>query len=106
MSQDRESGPVGSHVSINKLIWRYGQYRFEPCLFPLRGALMCQSATRCNKIKYDTKTEALIVKANCEMKLNFYNSWKRRECREYYCEECQAWHLTSQKKQETKMENK
>lgn len=47
----------------------------------------------CNKIKYKDKLSAMFALSQCK------NGKKgnRRECRFYFCNECNAYHLTSKK---------
>jgi molybdenum cofactor biosynthesis enzyme MoaA len=51
----------------------------------------------CKKIPFETEEEA---RAQLEkiVLMNDYRSWKRvSPCRHYFCESCQAYHLTSNK---------
>jgi hypothetical protein len=50
---------------------------------------------KCKKRKL-TKFEAMLCIANSEMINKFKKGHtKRRECRYYYCKECNAYHVTS-----------
>ena len=50
----------------------------------------------CNKKKF-TKVEAMMRIANAEVEYKKRKGRsKRRECRYYWCNECKAFHLTSQ----------
>lgn len=50
---------------------------------------------RCNKKKM-TKFEAMLYLANSDLKYKQSKGrTKRRECRYYYCKQCNAYHLTS-----------
>ena len=52
--------------------------------------------TKCTKKKF-TKLEAMMYIAQAEMQYKKRKGRsKRRECRYYYCEECNTYHLTSQ----------
>ena len=51
--------------------------------------------TKCNKKKF-TKLEAMMYIAQAEMQnKKRKGKSKRRECRYYYCKECNAYHMTS-----------
>lgn len=47
----------------------------------------------CSKVQYETESEALLFLDRIQR----MKTAKRRECGVYFCEQCQAWHLTSQK---------
>lgn len=44
----------------------------------------------CNKLSFTKKQSELAIK-----KAKKSSKQYRKECRNYYCEECNAWHLTS-----------
>lgn len=50
---------------------------------------------RCTKRKF-SKFEAMLVLVQAEMRYKKKNGKsKRKECRYYYCKQCNAYHLTS-----------
>ena len=49
----------------------------------------------CKKIKYKDKLSAMFALSQTKRVGNFKG--KRNECRSYYCNECNAYHLTSKK---------
>ena len=52
--------------------------------------------TKCTKKKF-TKLEAMMYISQAEMQYKQRKGRsRRRECRYYYCKECNAYHLTSQ----------
>ena len=54
-----------------------------------------KNMSRCDKIKF-SKFEAMLVLAQAEIRFKKKKGkGKRRECRYYYCKECNAYHLTS-----------
>lgn len=58
-----------------------------------------ESSKRCGKVRYRTKLAAR--KAMKELNLNnkFTETVKRKMTETYYCEPCEAWHLTTKSKQ-------
>lgn len=54
----------------------------------------------CHKKKYD-KIGAMLALSSCQKSERFGNH-NRQETRFYYCDECKAYHLTSQKKRRIK----
>lgn len=53
---------------------------------------------KCNKKKF-TKFEAMLYLAQASMNYKKRKGRsKRRECRYYYCKQCNAYHLTSKEK--------
>lgn len=52
----------------------------------------------CHKEKFSTKIEADKIIALYSIKQKKNKTTHRKESRSYFCEECQAWHLTSKEK--------
>ena len=52
----------------------------------------------CHKEKFNSKIEADKIIALYSIKQKKNKTTHRKESRSYFCEECQAWHLTSKEK--------
>lgn len=51
----------------------------------------------CKKIRFKTEIDAEIALYETSRRRDWFNKWKRQECRHYFCNKCKGWHLTSKK---------
>lgn len=77
-------------------------YPFEA---PDNGAIIDAELPRCGKVNYPHKRDAATARNHRLKGVEFGASGKERKkrhtpdhLREYYCEECEAWHLTHTRK--------